>query len=359
MSKADGMNYDPGGQSKPVVEAGEFAYAVAYLDHGHINGMASALAKAGGTLKYLYDRDPARVAEFQKQYPDAVIVDDFRRILDDPEIRMVAAAAIPNQRCEIGLQVMDAGKDYFTDKAPFTTLDQLESARRKVEATKQKYMVYFSERLHNAATYEAGELARSGAIGKVLQVIVLAPHRLSKDQRPDWFFDKKQYGGILTDIGSHQFEQFLHMASAKDGTVNFARVENFNNPDKPELEDFGEASFTLDTGTSCYCRIDWFTPNAARAWGDGRLFVLGTEGYIETRKYLDVGHPEGHPAIYLVNNDEERIINFEGAQNFPFFGNLILDSLNRTENAMTQAHAFKSAELCLRAQKLADQSKTA
>lgn len=350
------MNYDPQGAAKPVVDEGQFPFAVAHLDHGHINGMTKALENAGGTLKYVYDTDFARVANFQKEHPHAEAVEDFRQILDDREIKLVAAAAIPNERCGIGLQVMDAGKDYFTDKAPFTTLDQLASARQKVAETNQKYMVYFSERLHNAATYQAGELACSGTIGQVLQVIVLAPHRLSKDQRPDWFFNKEQYGGILIDIGSHQFEQFLHMAGAKDGTVNFARVENFNNPDQPGLEDFGEASFTLDTGTSCYCRIDWLTPNAARTWGDGRLFILGTEGYLETRKYLDVGNPEGNPAIYMVNHKEERVIDFKGAQNFPFFGNLILDSLNRTEKAMTQEHAFKSAELSLQAQKIADEA---
>ena len=148
------------------------------------------------------------------------------------------------------------------------------------------------------------------------------------------------------------------MAGAKNGVVNYARVENFNNYDKPELEDFGEASFTLDTGTSCYCRIDWLTPKAARTWGDGRLFVLGTEGYLETRKYVDVGNPKGNPAIYLVTHDEERVIDFKGPQNFPFFGNLILDCLNRTENAMTQEHAFKSAELSLLAQKLTDENRS-
>ena len=354
---ADGMSYDPQGQSKPVVEPGEFPFAVAHLDHLHINGMTGALQKAGGDLRYVFDTDAERVKAWQKQFPQAEIVDDIRRILDDPEIKLVAAAAIPNERCQVGLQVMDAGKDYFTDKAPFTTLDQLGSAKAKVEETQQKYMVYFSERLHNAPTFHAGELVRQGAIGKLIQVIVAAPHRLSKDKRPDWFFDKSRYGGILTDIGSHQFEQFLYFGNTTQAKVNFARVENFNNPDKPELDDFGEASLTLDTGASCYCRIDWFTPDAARAWGDGRLFALGTDGYIEVRKYLDVGRPDNPPSVFLVNQEEEREFTFEGAQHFPFFGELILDCLNRTEKAMTQEHAFNSAELSLLAQKYGDENR--
>ena len=43
-----------------------------------------------------------------------------------------------------------------------------------------------------------------------------------------------------------------------------------------------------------------------------------------------------------------------GVTGYPFFRDLILDSLNRTENAMTQARAFKAAELCLIAQKQAE-----
>lgn len=354
---ADGMSYDPQGQSKPVVGPGEFPFAVAHLDHLHINGMTGALQRAGGDLRYVYDTEPDRVAQWQKQFPEAKIVESLDVILNDPEIKLVAAAAVPCDRCSVGMKVLESGKDYFTDKAPFTTLDQLAIAREKVRETGQKYMVYFSERLHNAPTYFAGELVRQGKIGKLLQVIVVAPHRLSKGNRPDWFFDKSRYGGILTDIGSHQFEQFLYFGNTLDAEVNFARVENFNNPDKPELDDFGEASLTLDNGVSCYCRIDWFTPDAARSWGDGRLLALGTDGYIEVRKYLDIGRPDNSPSVFLVNQEEEQQYTFDGPQQFPFFGALILDCLNRTENAMTQEHAFKSAELSLRAQAFAEKNR--
>lgn len=37
----------------------------------------------------------------------------------------------------------------------------------------------------------------------------------------------------------------------------------------------------------------------------------------------------------------------------PVFGKFILDILNGTENAMTQEHAFKAAELSMMAQKMA------
>ncbi len=351
------MSYNPGGQNVHVVEPGEFMFGLACLDHAHIDGMTTALENAGARLKYIFEPNAEKAQAFQQKFPHASVVENLDTILSDEAIRCVAGAAIPNLRCDLGLKVMAAGKDYFTDKAPFTTLEQLESAREAVRTTGQKYMVYFSERLHNAPTYYAGELCRSGKIGRVLQALVMAPHRLSKGNRPDWFFEKERYGGILTDIGSHQFEQLLHITGASDAAINFSRVENFSNPDKPELEDFGETSMTMDNGASCYCRIDWFTPDAARAWGDGRLFILGTEGYIEVRKHLDIGRPDSVPSVFVVNNDEETETRFEGPQHFPFFGDLVLDMKNRTENAMTQDHAFKAAELSLKAQEIADSAR--
>ncbi len=351
----NGATYAPTAKAEQVVAPGGFNFAAAFLDHGHIHGQTNGLKDAGGTLKWVYDPDPQKVAAFLEKNPEARVANSYLQILGDPEIRMVAAAAIPNVRAEIGFQCLEAGKDYFTDKSPFTTLGQLATAREKVAETGCRYMVYYSERLHNEGAMKAGELIADGAIGRVLQVVNLAPHRLAKDTRPDWFFQKEKYGGIITDIGSHQFEQFLAYTGAQDAKINFARVANFNNPDTPELEDFGEVSLTADNGASFYCRMDWFTPSGLPVWGDGRTFVVGTEGTIEVRKYMDPSRQAPDSRVFLVNGSEQEIECHENV-GFPFFGELILDSLHRTENAMTQAHAFKAAELSLKAQALAEQS---
>jgi len=356
MSK-DGMNYAPDTSGmKPVVAPGEFVFAASHFDHGHIYGQIGGLAGAGGTLKYIYEPDSSRHRDLLKKHPGCRAVEDFDELLQDDEVRLVTSAAIPSERCGIGLRVLDAGKEYFTDKSPFTTLEQLEQARTKTAATGRRYMVCYSERLLSAAGYHAGELIRRGAVGRVLQVLNLAPHNLAAHTRPEWFFQKEKYGGILTDIGSHQFEQFLTYAGATDGQVTFARVENMGNPEYPGLEDFGEAGLVLDTGASAYCRLDWFNPAASRIWGDGRTFVLGTNGYMEIRKYIDVARETGGNRIFLVNDEVEQEIDCSGA-GFPFFAAYVLDVLNGTEKAMTQAHAFKAAELSMKAQTLAEQTK--
>jgi len=352
------MNYAPDmSEMKPVVEPGEFVFAASHFDHGHIYGQIEGLAQAGGALKAIFEPDVSRIASVCEQHPGARVVSDFKEILDDEEIKLVTSAAIPNLRCGVGLEVLDAGKDYLTDKSPFTTLDQLASARAKVKETGHKYMVCYSERLSNESAWHAGELIRGGAVGEVVQVLNLAPHNLSAASRPEWFFQKERYGGILTDIGSHQFEQFLYYANASGGTVNFARVGNFENPSTPGLEDFGEASLTLDTGASAYCRLDWFNPAGSKTWGDGRTFVLGTKGYLEIRKNVDVARGSGNK-IFLVDEHDDVEIDCAGKIGFPYFGRLILDILNGTENAMTQEHVFIAAELSMQAQQVADEDKT-
>jgi len=349
-ARYDGMTYAPQGKPSPVVKPGEFVFAAAHLDHGHIYGQCNGLLEAGAQLKWVYDPEPQRIATFVGKYPQARVARSLDEILADPEVKLVTAAAIPNERGALGCRVMNAGKDYFTDKTPFTSLEQLAEAQAVVASTGRKYMVYYSERLHVESAVFAGELVRGGAIGRVIQVMCLAPHRLSKATRPEWFFQRPRYGGILCDIGSHQIEQFLYYTGSKNARVLSAAVANYANPDKPELEDFGEASLLADNGTSGYLRVDWFTPDGLSTWGDGRTFILGTEGYIELRKYIDVARDDRGDHVYVVDAKGARHLNVAGTVGFPYFGQLILDCLNRTENAMTQAHAFAAAEVALRAQ---------
>jgi predicted dehydrogenase len=352
---SDGMTYAPKGNLQPVVKRNDFKFAAVELEHGHIYGMCNGLVEAGATLEYVHDADAEKVAAFRQRFPDVKVAQSLEQILNDSEIKLVAAAAIPSERAALGLQVMAAGKDYFTDKCPFTTLGQLDQVKDFVKQSRQKYMVYYSERLHVECAVYAGQLIQEGVIGRVLQVLGLGPHRLNAKQRPRWFFAKEKYGGILCDIGSHQIEQFLFFAGARDAEVNYARATNYAHPHYPELEDFGEANLVADNGASNYFRVDWFTPDGLKTWGDGRTVILGTDGYIELRKYTDVARDRGSDHLYLVTHKGEHYMQLAGQVGYPFFGQLILDCLERSEQSMTQAHTFKAAELCLKAQQIADQ----
>lgn len=351
--RMEGANYMPEGKPNPVVKEGEFAFAAIGLEHGHIGGMCNGLMEAGADLKWIYDPDPNKADAYLAKYPQAKRARSEAEILNDDEVRLVAGAAVTSERCALGLRVMDAGKDYFTDKAPLTTLEQLEAAKAKVRETGKKYAVYFSERIHSEDAVFAGQLIAQGAIGNVIQTIGMGPHRLSPQTRPEWFFQKDKYGGILCDIGSHQIEQFLYYTGAKDAAVVRSQIANYAHPDYPELDDFGDAMLTADNGASGYFRVDWFTPDGLSNWGDGRTFILGTEGYIELRKYLNLTVAPQGGRVFLANHKEETYYDINGKIGYPYFGQLIQDCLHRTENAMTQEHAFKAAELCVKAQQQA------
>lgn len=353
--RADGQYYTPKsvGVVHKVCGPGEFVFAASHLDHGHIFGMATGLIEAGGELRYVYDADAARVAAFVEMFP-GVKPASFEEILADPEVRLVACAAINDERAGIGELVMRAGKDYFADKPLFTNLEQIAVARRTTAATGRKYMGYFSERLHVECAVKAGELVHSGAVGRVVQVMGVGPHRINIPSRPDWFFDERRYGGILCDIGSHQIEQFLFFSGCESARVTQSRIANYRTKDYPYFQDYGDVCLEGDNGAVGYFRMDWMTPDALEVWGDGRTIILGTEGYIELRKYTDVGGSREPDNLFLVNGTVNERMSLRGRVGYPFFGELILDCLNRTEKAMTQEHVFLASELAVTAQMQAE-----
>lgn len=350
-------DYEPSGKPAPVCASGEFVIAATHLDHGHIYGQCEGLEQAGALVKWVYDSDLSRAEAFRAKFPAARLARSLEEILDDPKVHLIAAAAVTSERGPLGCRVLHAGKHYFTDKAPFTTLKQLAEARRAVSETGRRYAVYYNERLHSECSVHAGRLVKNGAIGRVLQTLGTGPHRLNAKSRPAWFFERATYGGILCDIGSHQVEQFLHFTGARDAKLKFAAARNAAHSDYPELQDFGECLLEADNGASGYFRVDWFTPDGLSTWGDGRLVILGTDGYIELRKYVDIATQRGMDQLYLVDSKGEHHVSCAGKVGFPFFGELMLDCLHGTENAMTQEHTFKAAELSLQAQALAESEK--
>lgn len=347
---AGGSGHAPRGTQRAVCEPGELRFAAVGLDHDHVRGMCNGLTEAGAELALVVDPDPAKVARLCERFPGAEPAGSLQEVLDDPGIGLVACAAIPADRVEIGLAAMAHGKDFFADKPPLTTLEQLARARAAVAASGRKYAVYYSERLHVESAVFAGELVAAGRIGRVIQVLGLGPHRLDAAARPAWHFEPERAGGILCDIGSHQVEQFLYFTGARHAEVTASRVANYANPDHPAFEDFGDCCLLADNGATGYFRVDWFTPAGLRTWGDGRTLLLGTEGYIELRKYLDVARdPEGDQVYVVDGNGEERLA-VRGTIGFPFFGRLVRDCLDRSETAMSQEHAFAAIELAIRAE---------
>ncbi len=323
------------------------------IDHRHVYTMVSNLLAQGAVLAgWCTQGAPGTTAGFVERFPDAPRVAEARVLLEDPEIDLIVTAAVPSERSEIAVQAMRAGKDVMTDKPGCLTLAQLDRLRDTVAETGRIWSVDFSERFEVPAVTCAAELIAEGAIGTVVQTLGLGPHRLNRATRPDWFWDPARNGGILTDIGSHQIDQFLFLTGAQGAEISLASTQNVAAPQDPEFRDFGQIVLQAGAATG-YIRLDWFTPDALPTWGDGRLFVLGTEGTIELRKYVDVGGAEGTDHVFLTNGTRCERIDAKDA-GLPYFRRLIDDIHDRTQTAMPQAHPFTVMELAIRAQAMAD-----
>ena len=335
--------------AEPVPGPPRIRFAAIGMNHGHINGQTDAVIRGGGELVSFYAKEPDLAAAYGKKYSQAKLARSEQEILDDPKIQLVVSAAIANERAPLGVRVMRHGKDFMSDKPGITTLEQLAEVRRVQADTKRIYSICYSERLENRATVKAGELVKAGAIGRVIQTIGLGPHRTSLKTRPAWFFVKEQYGGILCDIASHQFDQFLYFTNSTRAEVVASQVANVNHPQYPGLEDFGDVMVRGDGGSG-YIRVDWFTPDGLKTWGDGRLTILGTDGFIEIRKNIDIGGArEGGNHLFLVDQKETRYVDCTNVAT-PYGTELVDDVLHRTETAMPQAHCFLAMELAIRAE---------
>jgi predicted dehydrogenase len=337
--------------NKPAVKPEHsIDFAVIGLDHAHIYSMTAAVQRGGGQLKKVFAADPAQVAAFRKQFGDVPLARSEAEILDDKSIQLVAAAPIPDARAPLGVRVMHAGKDYLVDKPGIITLEQLADVRKAVKETRRKFAIMYSERLEVRAAVHAGDLVKQGAIGRVVQTVNLAPHRVNAPSRPAWFFDKARYGGILTDIGSHQADQFLFYTNSTRAQVVASQTGNLAWPQYPNFEDFGDMVCAGNGGTG-YVRVDWYTPDGLSTWGDGRLFILGTEGYIELRKYVNVATSmPGGNHMYIVDKKAARYIDCKDVD-LPFGPQFVGDIVNRTSNGQDQEQALLAAELVLTAQK--------
>ena len=326
-------------------------FSVIGVNHDHIYVQVEAARRGGGELVSFYAKEPELAANFNKHYPDVKLARSEKEILEDPSIKLILSASIPADRAPLGIEVMRHGKDFMVDKPGMTALDQLAEVRSTQKSTQRIYSIMYSERFENRATVHAADMVRAGAIGRVLQTIGTGPHRMNPSQRPSWFFERERYGGILCDIGSHQFDQFLYFTNSTKAEIVASQIGNLNHSQYPGVEDFGDVMLRGDHGTG-YIRVDWFTPDGLATWGDGRLFVLGTDGYLEIRKNVDIPGRNLGSHLFHVDQKGTRYIDCQDVP-LPYGEQLINDVLDRTDTAMNQEHCFYAMELALKAEKQA------
>jgi predicted dehydrogenase len=322
-------------------------FAVIGVNHSHINSQIQTVARAGGQLVAFFAKEPDLANAFAKRFPEVKLARSEQEILDDSTIQMVVSASIPNERAPLAVRAMEHGKDFMVDKPGATTLEQLDELRRVQARTKRIFSVLI-ERHESKSINKASELIRAGAIGKVVQTAALAPHKMSPETRPPWFFKREQYGGILCDLASHNLDAYLFLTSTSRAEIVASQAGNVHHPQYPELEDFGDVMLKGDGGAG-YIRVDWFTPSGLSTYGDSRLTILGTDGYIELRKTIDIAGRPGADHLFLVDQKGPTYIDCSDVP-LPYGSRLVDDVLNRTTTADSQSRTFLAMQLGLEAQ---------
>jgi predicted dehydrogenase len=348
--------------AEPGQEAGakpdySIKFAVCGMSHDHIYGMIGAIQRGGGVLAAAWGGEQDKLATFRKRFPDVKIVATQEEIINDPSVQLVLSSQIANERAGIGIRAMKHGKDFLSDKPGITTFEDLATVRKTIAETKKIYAIMYSELLEVKAAIKAGDLVQAGAIGRVIQTINIAPHQITQRHgdagggsgRPEWFWNPVQFGGILCDIGSHQVDQFLYYTGSTEAEVVESQIANVNHPQRPQFQDFGDMVLRGNRGLG-YVRLDWFTPDGLGTWGDGRLFILGTQGYIEVRKYTNVAVSKQGNNLFIVDQKQARYIDCNNVP-LPFGPQFVSDIVNRTHTAQDQAQCLLAAELVIKAQK--------
>lgn len=333
-------------------------FAAVGLDHRHIYDHVTHLERAGARcVGYCHETsDPRVLSGFRERFPH-VPARPRAELLADPAIAFICCASIPRDRADVAVQAMRAGKDVMLDKPGVTTRAHLAALEAAVAETGRIVSICFSERFLVPAVEVATRLVEAGRIGDVVATLGLGPHRLNRAIRPAWFFESPAYGGILVDIASHQIDQFLHFTRSANTRVAFAEAANLAHEDLAGFDDFGEIALASERARGTI-RVDWFTPDGLPTWGDGRLFLTGTTGTIELRKYLDIAGRENASHVFVCDASGVEHIDASGEE-LTYFARFLRDVSERTETAMTQQHVFTVCRLSLDAQDLAKQRRGA
>jgi len=335
----------------PVPAPAPVRFAAAGLAHVHVDILVQALLRAGGVLAAVVEPDDASYARYAAGWPAARRV-SLDEVLVDTSIELVVTAAVPADRAGIAALALESGKDVLADKPLCVDRDSFDAVAAAQARSGRHLTVWFGERLFNPSVLRAVDLVRDGLIGKVLHFTGFGPHLLARETRPQWHFDPTRNGGILVDLACHQIDAFLAFTGAHAARIQAARARNLHHRDLPGFEDVGDLLLEAEGGALGYARVDWHTPGGLGLWGDGRTFLVGSEGTLELRRTIDPAGRGVGGHLFVVDATEPRYIEVPEAEP-PFAAQLLADVRDGTETAMSSAHTLAVTDLALQAQELA------
>lgn len=253
--------------------------AIAGLRHPHIETIIDeAIQRDEVELVAVSESDPDVRQEAGDRFGTPTF-DSHTEMLATAQIDVIGVGAIYAERGKIVSDALRAGVDVIADKPLCTTLDDLD-AIEAAWAASGRILSMALEKRYYPPTLAVDRLLATGELGRLTLVTASAPHKLTRERRPAWFFDSQSYGGILNDLAVHDIDLLLHFTGGRSGTVR-GYTGNYGNTDRPGFEDHGVAVLTVQDGPTATLESHWMSPEAAEYHGDYRMRLTGTSGTAE------------------------------------------------------------------------------
>ncbi len=205
------------------------------------------------------DADPAR-AKLAGDYYHVNWYSNLNDILTNPEIEAVTVATPSATHTDVGLQVMEHGKDVLIEKPMAATASDAQKMIAKARKAGVTLTVGFIERFNPAVQY-AKEQIDSGRIGKV---VLASARRVSR--WPTRIGDV----GVVKDLAIHDID-IVHWLLDSGVYEVYAVIGS----ERGAQEDHANIVLHFKNGATGFIETNWLTPRKVR-----KLIVTGSEAIV-------------------------------------------------------------------------------
>lgn len=255
-------------------------FSIIGCEHEHISIFIEEMLELGHECAGIYEAENKALLESVAEKYNLPIAEDKEMLLSN-NVDMVGSSAINNQKIDIIELCEERGKHIMVDKPAVTNREDYKRLQAVIDRGQIEVGMLLTER-YRPAFSTLKRYIDEQRLGKIINIGIRKPHKLKPSTRPAWHFSKEQGGGIVIDLFVHDFDLLRWLTGDEirgfDGMVTKNML-----PEYPTFYDAAAVQVLLKDNTIAQLYADWHTPEASKTYGDGRIFVVGTEGYAELR----------------------------------------------------------------------------
>ncbi|RKP51407.1 gfo/Idh/MocA family oxidoreductase [Cohnella endophytica] len=272
------------------------AFGIIGCEHGHIGIFIEEMLALGHACVGIYEPRNVGLASSMAEQYGVPLVGDLDRLMAE-DVKVIGCAAINNEKIDVIERCERYGKHVMVDKPAVTNRTGYERLKAVADRGEIQVGMLLTERFQ-PAIHTLKKLIDQGELGRLISIGMRKPHLLRKENRPPWFFSKERNGGIVIDLLVHDFD-LLRWLTGGDILHIEGIVSKHGLPEHPDFYDAASLQVIMNNGIIAQLYADWHTPERSWTWGDGRIFVTGTDDVAELRLSGDPFMPSGDGSLLL------------------------------------------------------------